>query len=73
MRALSGARLPACARLRQVIDVADSRLAKTQRLALAAGRSTTLKWEYDDKDQLKGVVCDGVWFGREELMSLTTL
>ena len=58
---------------RQVIDV-ESRLAATQRAALRAGRKTTLTWRYDDNsDELLGLVCDGQWFGREELLALSTL
>ena len=56
----------------QVIDV-ESRLAQTQRAALQAGRSTALKWEYNAKDEMMGAFCDGVWFGRDELMALSTL
>ena len=58
---------------RQVIDV-ESRLAATQRAALRAGRKTTLTWRYDDNSsELLGLVCDGQWFGREELLALSTL
>lgn len=56
-----------------VIDVAESRLANTQRAALRAGRSTKLSWQYDEKDQLTGAICDGQWFGRAELVALSTL
>ena len=57
----------------QVIDVADSRVAKTQRIALREGRSTHLTWRYDKDDQLIGAYCDGTWFDREELMSYSIL
>jgi len=57
-----------------VIDVADSRLAATQRVAHAAGRNSSLKWSYDDTtDELLGAFCDGHWFAITELKSLTTL
>lgn len=56
----------------QVIDV-ESRLSATQRAALRAGRKTDLSWRYDKEDQLLGAMCDGVWFPRDELMSLSTL
>lgn len=56
----------------QVIDV-ESRLAETQRLALRAGRSTALSWQYDDKDEMVGAFCDGTFFPREELLCLSTL
>ena len=60
-------------RCSQVIDVTESRLARTQRAALLAGRSTEIKWQYDDKDEMIGAICDGVWFAREELLALSTL
>jgi hypothetical protein len=63
----------ACAWCAQVIDVAESRLANTQRTALRAGRSTRLSWQYDACDQLTGAFCDGQWFGRSELMALSTV
>ena len=50
-----------------VIDVHDSRLAKTQRAALNAGRSTAIDWRYGQDDWLLGAVCDGVWFARGEV------
>ena len=57
-----------------VIDVADSRLAATQRVAHAAGRSSSLKWRYEGTtDELLGAFCDGHWFAITELKSLTTL
>ena len=56
-----------------MIDVKESRLAKVQRAALRAGRSINLQWQYDEQDTLKGAMCDGVWFGSAELMSLSTL
>lgn len=65
--------LCACLRKLQVIDVHESRLAKTQRTALSAGRSTQLSWQYDNDDQLVGAFCDGQWFGRAELVSCSTL
>jgi len=56
-----------------VIDIKDSRLASVQRNALRHGRSTCLSWRYSEKDEMQGAFCDGVWFGREELLSLSTL
>ncbi len=57
-----------------MIDVVESRLAKKQRAALLAGRSTNLRWCYDDAtDELKGAYCDGEWFPRAELLALSTL
>lgn len=57
-----------------IIDVRDSRLADVQRSALTAGRSTELSWLYDDAtDELTGAICDGVFFGREELYSISTI
>ena len=56
-----------------MIDVADSRLAKTQRAALHAGRSTSIKWQYDAHDNMTGAYCDGVWFEKDELLKLSTL
>ena len=55
-----------------MIDV-ESRLAQTQRLALKAGRPTTLKWIYNPKDEMTGAWCDGIWFPKGELMALSTL
>ena len=57
----------------QVVDVTESRLAKTQRTALHAGRTTSLSWQYDVSDTLVGAYCDGQWFGRDELMAISTL
>ena len=55
-----------------VIDVRNSRLAATQMAALRGGRCTLLKWIYSGPtSELKGAFCDGVWFGREELLSLS--
>ena len=56
-----------------MIDVAESRLAKTQRNALAHGRSTHISWQYDNADNLLGAFCDGAWFGVDELLALSTL
>ena len=56
-----------------MIDVAESRLAKTQRNALSHGRSTAILWQYDWGDNLLGAFCDGAWFGRDELLALSTL
>lgn len=57
-----------------IIDVRDSRLAAVQWRAHAAGRSTALDWKYENNtDDLAGAVCDGVWFGRDELLSISTL
>ena len=57
-----------------IIDVRDSRLAAVQWRAHSAGRSTALDWKYENHtDDLAGAVCDGVWFGRDELLSLSTL
>ena len=56
-----------------VIDVKDSRLASTQRNALKHGRSTGLSWQYTKEEDMLGAFCDGVWFGREELLSLSTI
>ena len=53
--------------------MADSRLAKTQRTALRAGRSSQLSWQYDAADELSGAYCDGHWFGHDELLSCSTL
>ena len=55
-----------------MIDV-ESRLARTQRNALRAGRSSALKWKYNAQDAMLGAFCDGVWFARDELMALSTL
>ena len=55
-----------------MIDV-ESRLAKIQRNALRSGRSSQLCWVYDERDELKGAHCDGVYFAREELMQYSTL
>ena len=57
----------------QVIDIAESRLAKTQRNALSNRRSTNINWQYDNADNLQGAFCDGVWFGKEELLALSTI
>ena len=54
----------------QVIDIAESRLAKTQRNALSNRRSTNINWQYDNADNLQGAFCDGVWFGKDELLAL---
>jgi len=48
-----------------------SRLAKVQARALLAKRDNSLKWEYDCNDELLGARCDGEWFSREEIESLT--
>mmetsp|Transcript_36809 Transcript_36809/g.73372 ORF Transcript_36809/g.73372 Transcript_36809/m.73372 type:complete len:168 (-) Transcript_36809:329-832(-) len=59
-----------------VIDVANSRLAATQRKAHAAGRSTTLRWKYsdtNDNDEPLGAYCDGQFFPMTELKELSTL
>ena len=56
-----------------MIDVADSRLAATQRAALRAGRKTGLSYKYKtDGDTLLGATCDGVWFPAAELLLLCT-
>ena len=57
----------------QVIDNAETRLAKTQRTALSSGRSSAIDWRYDKLDQLTGAYCDGKWFGKDELFSCSTL
>ena len=57
----------------QVVDKKESRLAKIQRAALAAGRSSQLSWQYDSRDEMIGAWCDGVFFDRAELLSLSTL
>ena len=55
-----------------VIDVRNSRLAATQMAALRGGRSTLLNWVYSGStSELKGAFCDGIWFGREELLALS--
>ena len=46
---------------------------KEQRAALHAGRSTALSWQYAKDDTLTGAICDGQWFGRDELLALSTL
>ena len=51
----------------------ESRLKATQRVALQNKRSTQLSWLYNDKDEMIGAFCDGQWFARDELMSLSTL
>lgn len=53
--------------------MSESRLAKTQRTALRAGRSTALSWQYDAKDEMSGAFCDGTFFGRDELLALSTI
>ena len=56
-----------------MIDKKESRLAKTQRSALAAGRSSNLSWTYDSREEMTGAWCDGQFFDRTELMSFSTL
>ena len=51
----------------------ECRLKATQQVAMQHGRSTALSWRYDDKDEMSGAFCDGQWFGRDELMSFSTL
>ena len=48
----------------------ESRLAATQRMAIAAGRDASFAWVYDAADELVGATCDGVWFGKAELSRL---
>ena len=51
----------------------ESRLAKTQRLALACGRSVEISWKYDLSDELVGAFCDGQWFGKDELYAASSV
>lgn len=55
-----------------VIDV-PSRLSSVQFTALTSGRSTSLSWQYDSQDEMAGAWCDGQWFPRSELLSLSTI
>ena len=48
-----------------------SLLAQVQMDALRQGRDNSLKFEYDECDELTGAMCDGVFFSRDQLREMS--
>jgi hypothetical protein len=48
-----------------------SRLAQVQMDALREGRDNSLKFVYDERDELTGANCDGVFFSRDDLRKMS--
>ena len=49
-----------------------ARFSEAQAEARRCGRDASLKWRYDENDELQGATCGGVEFTREELVQLSS-
>ena len=48
------------------------RISEAQAEARRCGKDASLKWRYDENDELQGATCGGVAFTREELVQLSS-
>ena len=51
---------------------AEERFSRAQAEARCCGKDPSLKWKYDENDELQGATCGGVTFSREELVQLSS-
>ena len=51
---------------------AEERFSAAQAEARRCGQDASLKWKYDENDELQGATCGGVTFSREELVQLSS-
>ena len=54
------------------VCTAEERFTEAQAIARQCGKDPSLKWKYDENDELQGATCGGISFSRDELLQLSS-